>query len=646
MTDQKVEVFIVNSQRIVVERLTEWNSLTCVSRFNKTGSWELELSSDLWVADYIDPSSGILVTLDGTTLFMGIGGIEFSKSNEILRLAGTDLNVYLENPTRPTPSLAEGPYPDEYNVQTGIASSVMRGVVFANFGVIAPAEWIVDGLTFAGDPLLGSTVTARTRFDPAIILLAELASSPVAGGLGFRLRNADAGVTNAMFFDVYQPQDKHAEIKFGVDLHTAKSYEWIHQQPSANYFIVGGGDAFGIDRTIVEGGDAVSIAEVGRRIAKFVDKRGVTDLSELEQELAQLIAGAISTNQVTVTPTDTQGYRYLEDYNLGDYVSAIVGEFEFARIIREVEMSFQPNEGPIFRPVIADPLGTNDDILARHLDTLQNRISNIERNWTVPQNSIIEDMLHESMRWYPGDMKMTGRAAAQNGWLICDGSAISRSTYSRLFASIGTLYGIGNGSTTFNIPDYRDRVNRGAGLTHAVGANGGSDTYALGTHTHSHSHTMVDHNHSGASHTHIGSHSHPQTIHSHGPGTHQHNTDIAHAHASVNTLTEAVFSNLGGFGPTSTVVNFSHDHNVTVPALGLTSKTSGAPSAVNTDNSAAVSTGIDSNAPSATYTTNTGTSSPALVATAVDATASGASSVPTIPKYTASYIEIYTGLYT
>lgn len=45
-----------------------------------------------------------------------------------------------------------------------------------------------------------------------------------------------------------------------------------------------------------------------------------------------------------------------------------------------------------------------------------------------------------------------------SGWLICDGRAISRTNYSNLFNVIGTTYGAGDGSTTFNLPDYRDKV--------------------------------------------------------------------------------------------------------------------------------------------------------------------------------------------
>ena len=52
--------------------------------------------------------------------------------------------------------------------------------------------------------------------------------------------------------------------------------------------------------------------------------------------------------------------------------------------------------------------------------------------------------------------------SAPNGWLLCNGQAVSRSQYSRLFSVISTRYGGGNGSTTFNVPDLRDRFIEGA----------------------------------------------------------------------------------------------------------------------------------------------------------------------------------------
>ena len=61
-----------------------------------------------------------------------------------------------------------------------------------------------------------------------------------------------------------------------------------------------------------------------------------------------------------------------------------------------------------------------------------------------------------------------GAAAPDAGWLLCDGSDVNRTTYARLFAAIGTAYGTGNGSTTFGLPDLRDRVLLGKGTNNST----------------------------------------------------------------------------------------------------------------------------------------------------------------------------------
>jgi microcystin-dependent protein len=69
-------------------------------------------------------------------------------------------------------------------------------------------------------------------------------------------------------------------------------------------------------------------------------------------------------------------------------------------------------------------------------------------------------------------------STAPGGWLECDGSAVSRSTYANLFAAISTTWGTGDGSTTFNLPDYRDkvRIGRGTGTVTASGVDADVDT--------------------------------------------------------------------------------------------------------------------------------------------------------------------------
>lgn len=89
-----------------------------------------------------------------------------------------------------------------------------------------------------------------------------------------------------------------------------------------------------------------------------------------------------------------------------------------------------------------------------------------------------------------------GGTTAPNGFLMCYGQAVSRTTYAALFATIGTAFGAGDGSTTFNVPDLRGRVpagmdnmggvaaNRlttgGSGVNGAaLGAAGGAETHTL-----------------------------------------------------------------------------------------------------------------------------------------------------------------------
>jgi microcystin-dependent protein len=97
----------------------------------------------------------------------------------------------------------------------------------------------------------------------------------------------------------------------------------------------------------------------------------------------------------------------------------------------------------------------------------------------------------------PGDLKVSAAANPQTGWLRCDGAAVSRTTYAALYAAISTAYGTGDGSTTFNVPDYRGRTIVGAGagpgLTNRpIGYKDGEENHSLATAE------MPSHNHGGA----------------------------------------------------------------------------------------------------------------------------------------------------
>ena len=65
-----------------------------------------------------------------------------------------------------------------------------------------------------------------------------------------------------------------------------------------------------------------------------------------------------------------------------------------------------------------------------------------------------------------------------SGFLECNGAAVSRSTYSALFAIVGTTYGAGDGASTFNLPDLQDNVAMGKSGTKALASTGGANTVA------------------------------------------------------------------------------------------------------------------------------------------------------------------------
>lgn len=61
----------------------------------------------------------------------------------------------------------------------------------------------------------------------------------------------------------------------------------------------------------------------------------------------------------------------------------------------------------------------------------------------------------------PGIMAPYASSTVPSGWLECNGAAVSRTTYANLFAAISTVWGVGDGSTTFNLPDFRGEFVRG-----------------------------------------------------------------------------------------------------------------------------------------------------------------------------------------
>lgn len=136
-----------------------------------------------------------------------------------------------------------------------------------------------------------------------------------------------------------------------------------------------------------------------------------------------------------------------------------------------------------------------------------------------------------------GEMRPFGANTDKiSGWLPCDGTAVSRTTYAALYAMIGTLYGVGNGSTTFNLPNLSDRVPVAKGATFGtIGAAAGEVNHTLTTAE------LAAHNHGGATNVESATHTHTGATNT--DGAHEHPIDTVAGTGAYwkNTATNAAF---------------------------------------------------------------------------------------------------------
>lgn len=210
-----------------------------------------------------------------------------------------------------------------------------------------------------------------------------------------------------------------------------------------------------------------------------------------------------------------------------------------------------------------------------------------DRVWVIQQGGVwlVGGRLNGGTDTPIGSISLYAGATAPAGWLICDGTAVSRTTYNDLFTALGTTYGAGNGTTTFNLPNLANRFPIGTG-TNARGATGGTTSQSVTLTTAnlpSHDHgSVADHGHGsvgGHDHGSVGDHTHSVANSAGGTGVndgtaknvatltagnssanggHTHSSDGGHSH-----------SNAGGHSHTSVGSGTAVSVPTTPPFLSL-----------------------------------------------------------------------------
>ncbi|MBR3661774.1 MAG: tail fiber protein [Alphaproteobacteria bacterium] len=111
---------------------------------------------------------------------------------------------------------------------------------------------------------------------------------------------------------------------------------------------------------------------------------------------------------------------------------------------------------------VADGLAANDVVNKKQLDDLSGTL-------TEELTAVITNII--KAQTFVGDVKTSVKSENHGGWILCNGQELSRTVYADLFDVIGTRFGAGDGSTTFNVPDYRGKFLRG------LGGNSAADIY-------------------------------------------------------------------------------------------------------------------------------------------------------------------------
>ena len=152
----------------------------------------------------------------------------------------------------------------------------------------------------------------------------------------------------------------------------------------------------------------------------------------------------------------------------------------------------------------------------------------------------------------PGTIEAFGGGTVPDGWLLCDGSTVNRTTYSALFAAVGTAHGSGNGTTTFHLPDLRGRFLRGADNMGTGAA--GRDPDAAG---------RTAGNSGGNTGNTVGS------VQSEATAPHRHWTfaNVGSSNQTMSATTYTAFRSVGGLSG----YDYWHGNTTTDASLGLTS---------------------------------------------------------------------------
>lgn len=324
------EIFAIGADGRRIQQITSFKRGEFISNMNNIGTWLMEFDSQIADMDIFEWQGGIAVYRNGSVYYKGrtvsIEDIDTDLPTGSLIVWGTDYLGYLD--TRIVPPVPLGPpyTSSQYSSKSGAACDIIKAYMRDNIGSLAKVSRLINPLTVALDDGLGGATFGKARFDNLLELVADIA---VRGGdVGFRFIGND--------FRTYIPVDKTAAVVFSRDRGNLKRYSRKVTMPEANY-IVAGGTGEGVARDFQEAGNQESINIYGR-LEWFYDYRNASS-SELYDAMAGKLDEMSDKLSISLELADTDGSRWLTDYQLGDKVTVKLPNQTYAEKIRAEKLT-------------------------------------------------------------------------------------------------------------------------------------------------------------------------------------------------------------------------------------------------------------------------------------------------------------------
>lgn len=464
---------------------------------NGVGSWSVTLPAEHRAVPYMrSRGAGIIITntTTGAILMSGSASKPSKKATQADPKGMTTISGLSDD--RLLWDAMSFPDPSNPNISTqtvshdtfsGDAETVMRHYFDANIGQSAPAARKVGSLreflrVEAVNKHLGANVDKTIRFDYIGDILKDIAT---LRDLRFRV----VQVGDILELQISAVEDLTKLIRLDVANGTLQEQS-VEEAPPKVTRVAVAGQGEGAERQLLmrtNAEAATAETEWGLIIEQFKDQRNTGVLAELEQAGDEILAADGFTKiAVKATPSNDQTMVFMEDFNTGDKVTVVIEGQETNSNITEAAIVVD-DTGLHTAVAIGDIRDFDSSSALRQTvsDTVR-RVSDLERN--AEQGSEIDwsDVANKPPGLVtPGIVTAFAGASAPAGYLMCDGTAVSRTTYAALFAVIGTTYGVGNNSTTFNLPNMKGRVPVGLDATQtefdARGETGGAKTHTLTT---------------------------------------------------------------------------------------------------------------------------------------------------------------------